>query len=95
MLFNNLPFAVLLAVKFFFYYLPFMRVWQVHVLIAASFIFYPYDLPLLLLLLLVSILINVVTSYFIAMNWPSRHRFSASAGVKPPLSTEMSVAIFA
>jgi alginate O-acetyltransferase complex protein AlgI len=81
MLFNSMAFTALVAVTFLLYYLPFMRLWQVHVLIAASFIFYSYEQPVLLLLLLASILINVVTSYFIAMDRPSRHRLWAVLGV--------------
>jgi len=81
MLFNSAIFIVLLTVTFILYYLPFIRAWQIHVLVAASFIFYAYERPVLLFLLLASIAINVVTSYLIAVDEPKRQRFWAIAGV--------------
>lgn len=62
MLFNSIPFVALVAVTFALYYLPFLRRWQIQILITASFVFYAYEAPLLLLLLLASIAINVTTS---------------------------------
>lgn len=81
MLFNSIPFALLVAVTFALYYLPFMRRWQIHLLTAASFVFYAYEQPVLLLLLLASIAINVVTSYFVAFDRASRQRLWAVLGV--------------
>ena len=81
MLFNSSIFVLLVAVTFALYYLPFIRRWQVQVLIAASFIFYAYERPILLLLLLASIVINVVTSYLVATDEPSRQRLWAVLGV--------------
>jgi alginate O-acetyltransferase complex protein AlgI len=86
MLFNSIPFTVLVAITFGVYYLPFMRPWQVQVLILASFIFYAYEQPVLLLLLLASISINVLTSYWVAVDRPSRQRFWAVLGVTLNLS---------
>src|SRR5256885_873145 len=86
MLFNSVIFVFLLAVTFVAYYLPFMHRWQLQVLIVASFVFYAYEQPVLLFLLLASILINVVTSYFIAVDKPSRQRLWAVAGVVLNLS---------
>jgi len=81
MLFNSIPFVILVLVTFGLYYIPFMRRGQVLVLIAASFIFYAYERPSLLLLLLASIAINVVTSYFVAVDKVSRQRLWAVLGV--------------
>ena len=81
MLFNSVPFVGLVAVTFALYYLPFLRRWQLEILIAASFVFYAYDAPALLLLLLASILINVTTSYMVATDRPSRQRLWAVLGV--------------
>jgi alginate O-acetyltransferase complex protein AlgI len=81
MLFNSVIFVFLVAIAFIVYYLPFMHRWQLHVLIAASFIFYAYEQPSLLSLLVASIAINVVTSYLIAVDQPSRQRLWAVLGV--------------
>jgi len=81
MLFNSFPFVALLLATFVLYYLPFMRRWQLYVLTAASFVFYAWEQPVLLFLLLASIAINAVTSYFIATDSVSRQRFWAVTGV--------------
>src|ERR1700730_2696793 len=81
MLFNSIPFVILVLVTFGLYYLPFLRRWQVLLLVASSFIFYAFERPILLLLLLASIAINVVTSYFVAVDKVSRQRFWAVLGV--------------
>src|SRR3954463_3979707 len=81
MLFNSVIFAFLVAVTFVLYYLPFISRWQIYVLIVASFIFYSYELPILLTLLLASIAINVITSYLVAVDRPQRQRLWAIAGV--------------
>jgi alginate O-acetyltransferase complex protein AlgI len=51
------------------------------VLTAASFVFYAWEQPWLLTLLIASIAINVVTSYRVAKSGPARQRFWAIAGV--------------
>lgn len=62
MLFNSLQFLVLLAVVLPLYYLPITgrwgRIWQVCLLLAASAIFYAWEIPQLLLLLGVSCIFN-------------------------------------
>ena len=62
MLFNSFPFLVLLAVTLPLYYLPLQgrgeRVWQVILLLAASAVFYAWEIPWLLLLLAVSCIFN-------------------------------------
>ena len=62
MLFNSYPFLVLLAIAFTAYYLPLFRNSQVLVLIAASFVFYAWEMPVLLLLLVASIAFNSLVS---------------------------------
>jgi alginate O-acetyltransferase complex protein AlgI len=62
MLFNSFEFCLFLLVTFIVYYLPFMRRFQVPVLIAASFVFYASHTPWLVLLLLLSIAINALMS---------------------------------
>lgn len=81
MLFNSFPFVVLVAITFALYYAPFTRHLQILILIAASFIFYAYGQPALLSLLIASIAINVLTSYWIAVDRPSRRRLWAVIGV--------------
>jgi len=63
MLFNSLDFAVLMLATFGLYYLPFLRSFQVVILILSSFVFYAYNQPYLLALLIFSASINTVTSY--------------------------------
>ena len=65
MLFNSFPFLGFLLVTFIIYYLPigFIKKNQVVVLVLASFFFYAYQKPVLLVLLIFSILINTYFSY--------------------------------
>ncbi len=64
MLFNSLPFLILLAVTLPLYYLPlparWSRVWQVLLLLAASAVFYAWENPRLLILLGFSCVMNAV-----------------------------------
>lgn len=89
MLFNSLPFVLLVLVTFAVYYLPIFRKLQVPILIVASCIFYANHNPELLILLCTSIGINIITSYFIQYG-PSRKAYLISAlGVIANLSTLM------
>lgn len=65
MLFNSVAFVVLVLATLCVYYTPFVirRGWQVYVLIIASFVFYAYGQPWLLLLLIISASINALASY--------------------------------
>lgn len=81
MLFTSLPFVILVLIAFAIYYLPLFRRWQILVLTATSFLFYSWENPVLVFLLIVSILINVVTSYKIATGPRSSQRMWAIAGV--------------
>ena len=63
MLFNSFEFIVLVLVTFSLYYLKPLQRFQILLLIAASFVFYAYSQPWLLLLLVISAGINAVCSY--------------------------------
>jgi alginate O-acetyltransferase complex protein AlgI len=65
MLFNSFTFIALLSITFLLYYFPKLVKYQIQILILASLIFYAYNRPLLVLLLLFSAAINITTSYFI------------------------------
>lgn len=84
MLFNSWPFLVLVLATFIIYYLPLFRGKQPYILIVASLVFYAYDSPYLLLLLLSSACINGLTSYAIA--YGHRPKAYAVAGVVLNLS---------
>jgi len=80
-LFNSLEFCTLVSLTFVIYYLLPSEGWQVAVLVVASFVFYAFGHPVLLLLLLVSILVNVVTSHQVAHGNPNWRRLCAAFGV--------------
>jgi len=63
MLFTDWIFFVLLGITFVLYYMPVMQRYQVMVLIAASAVFYAYNQPALLILLLISASISAISSY--------------------------------
>lgn len=81
MLFNSFTFVTLVIITAFLYYQPALRRFQVVILIAASFIFYAYNQPILLLLLISSIAINVLSSYYVVHGNPARRVFYAATGV--------------
>ena len=66
MLFTSLDFAYFLILTLCLYYAPWFNRFQVPILILASFFFYGYHEPLLMLLLIISPAINIVSSYYIA-----------------------------
>lgn len=66
MLFNSFSFIVFLAVVFLLYYFPPFKGQQVLVLVASSLVFYAWEAPKLLLLLVISIGVNSVASYIVA-----------------------------
>ena len=83
MLFNSLSFAIFLLVTFVAYYLPFVRKsgWQLPLLVLASFVFYSWESPILLTLLLISILLNAFTSWKVAYAPVQQRRMWALLGV--------------
>ncbi len=66
MLFNSWVFVAFFLVTFIVYYLPALRRVQVPFLVIASFVFYSWTFPGLLALLLISILLNAITSFRVA-----------------------------
>ncbi len=81
MLFNSLVFLELLLITFIVYYQKLLLKYQVLVLITASLIFYAYNNPALLILLLFSAGINVISSYYVAYGNISNRKLIAAIGV--------------
>lgn len=81
MLFNSLVFLILVIITFCIYYIPLMLKYQVPVLIVSSLIFYAYNKPELLLLLISSAGINIITSYYIVFGKIEQRKLLATAGV--------------
>lgn len=63
MLFNSFTFVIFVLITFYLYYLPYLRKFQVPLLVVASFVFYGWESPKLLILLLISIILNAITSF--------------------------------
>lgn len=81
MLFNSIEFVILVVLTSVLYYTAILRPLQRFVLITASFVFYASNQPVLLLLLLLSIAVNTVTSYFVYRVKPTSKTFIAGLGV--------------
>src|SRR6478672_5584318 len=81
MLFNSSVFLILLAITFIVYYQKWLLKFQVLILISSSLIFYAYNNPYLLILLLFSAGINVTSSYYVAYGNPVNRKAIATAGV--------------
>lgn len=81
MLFNSFIFIALLVVTLFLYYLPIFSRFQVQLLIISSLVFYAYEAPALLLLLLSSAAINILTSYRVAYGRPGLRKTYAVVGI--------------
>ena len=86
MLFNSFSFLVLVLVTMLFYYTPRLARYQIGVLIASSLFFYAYNQPLLVLLLLFSVSINIVSSYYVVYGKPENKKLMATLGVVLNLS---------
>ncbi len=85
MLFNSISFMVLVGVTFGIYYLPVCRRAQPAILLVASLVFYGYNQPILVLLLLTSIAVNAFTSWRTsrASLWGSRPKPLLTGQKKP------------
>jgi alginate O-acetyltransferase complex protein AlgI len=81
MLFNSFPFLILVCITFFLYYIPFLSKFQTFILIASSLIFYAFNQPVLVLLLLLSVSINIISSYLVVYGKPIYRKKAAIAGV--------------
>lgn len=86
MLFNSFVFIGLVIVTFLLYYLPIFSKYQVQILILSSLIFYSYNQPILVLLLLFSVSINIISSYYIVFGDIKHKKLFAIAGVALNLS---------
>ncbi|GAB4031084.1 MBOAT family O-acyltransferase [Spirosoma gilvum] len=86
MLFTSFNFFVLVLLTFILYYLPLLNRWQVPILILASLVFYSVNQADLLWLLLLSVSINIVSSYLVIYGRPDWRRFYAIWGVVANLS---------
>jgi alginate O-acetyltransferase complex protein AlgI len=90
MLFNSFPFLFLLILTFALYYLPIFSKFQIYLLILSSFIFYAYNEPILITLLVFSPAVNILTSYYITYGKRFNKKFIAILGV----GTELAVLAF-
>jgi alginate O-acetyltransferase complex protein AlgI len=81
MLFNSFIFVKLFIVTFLVFYIPQLKKYQIPILIISSLIFYGYNQPILLLLLLFSAAINIATSYQVVYGNQSLRKFYVTAGV--------------
>jgi len=86
MLFNSFLFIGLVILTFIFYYLPFFSKFQISLLILSSLIFYSYNQPILVLLLLFSVSINIISSYYIVYGKTNFKKAYAIGGVALNLS---------
>ncbi len=81
MLFNSIPFLLLVIPTLILYYTPIMRPFQLHIIVISSFIFYAYNAPMLLLLLLLSVAINIWASHAVVYGRPEMRKIYATLGV--------------
>jgi alginate O-acetyltransferase complex protein AlgI len=81
MLFNSFEFIELALLTFALYYLPPLHRFQISILIWSSLIFYAYSQPVLVLLLLLSVSVNIVSSYFVVYGNQQYMKTFAVSGV--------------
>jgi alginate O-acetyltransferase complex protein AlgI len=81
MLFTSYQFILLVVLTSFLYYLPFFKRIQIIILLLASFVFYAYNNPVLLLLLIASFSTNALISYLIYTNRSGNKKIYAVSGV--------------
>ena len=81
MLFNSFAFLGLCFITLVLYYLPVFYRAQVKILIVASLLFYAYDQPALVVLLLVSAGINTAVSYWVVFGSATHKKAVATLGV--------------
>lgn len=80
MLFTTVPFIVLLVATLVIYYLPTLRRFQTNILLVSSLVFYGYNSPRLLILLLISAAITSSLSFLVEKGVP-RSRLYLICGV--------------
>lgn len=79
MLFNSWIFIEFVLCTLCIYYFPCLKKWQTYILVVASIIFYSYNSPTLLLLLITSAILNSIASYLAI--YSKRPRTYAALGV--------------
>ena len=78
MLFNSIAFGYLLVATLVLFYA--LKSWQTFILVIASFLFYAFNAPKLLALLLVSVIINIIVSHQVVHS-DGNKKMIASIGV--------------
>ena len=86
MLFNSVPFLLLVLPTFLLYYTPGLRRYQLHILVVSSFIFYAWNMPWLLLLLIASLAINTAASHAVVYGPAHRRKLYSTLGVAANLA---------
>lgn len=81
MLFNSYEFILLFTVTFGLYYLSRLRGLQISILIVSSLVFYGYHNFWLLSLLLISVIVNSTTSYFVTYGLSHQRKLWVTSGV--------------
>lgn len=81
MLFNSFAFVILVLITFALYYIPRLSKIQIPLLVTSSLIFYGYNQPVLVLLLLFSVTINIFSSYYVTYGNPNHRKLWATLGV--------------
>jgi alginate O-acetyltransferase complex protein AlgI len=81
MLFSSPEFLLLFACTFILYYAPFLKSFQIWALILSSLVFYSYNNPVLVALLLFSIFINATSSYLVYYSNSLDKKLVATVGV--------------
>ena len=87
MLFTSKEFIILFFLTFAIYYIPLFKQFQIWVLILSSLIFYAYNYPVLLILLVSSIAINTFISYVLVHRDNVHKKTIATLGVVINLAT--------
>lgn len=86
MLFTSFVFLGLVLITFLLYYIPYFSKHQSLILIISSLIFYAYNQPVLVLLLLLSVSINIVSSFYVTYGVDRYKKLFAILGVGLNLS---------
>src|ERR1700743_2871765 len=81
MLFNSFIFVKLFTVTFLVFYIPQLKKYQIPILIISSLVFYGYNNPALLLLLLFSAAINITASYLVVYGKTGLRKLYITTGV--------------
>ncbi len=81
MSFTSFVFVAFLFLTFLIYYIPRVSKYQVLILVSASIVFYCYQQMFFIILLLLSVSINVISSYYVVYGPKSWKKSIALAGV--------------